>query len=135
MNILVQVFDQYFTCIKLSYYLYLTNFNYLLQGMLTFPLMYWSLFARCLMSVVLPRLLTKRGRFLIYSLIVCLLTTYTVVSYLLICLNTVAAIESDDKIIKISLLIIKIVYNRKTYKKKSNAGNYLLVYSTIRRNK
>ena len=46
---------------------------------------------------------------------------------------TFAAIESVDKIIKISLLIIKIEYNRNTYnKKKTNDGNYPLVYKTYK---
>ena len=44
-------------------------------------------------------------------------TVYTLVDYCIV--YTVAEIESDDKIIKTSLLIIKIEYNRNTYKKKN----------------
>ena len=36
---------------------------------------------------------------------------------------TVAAIEIDDKIIKISLLIIKIEYKRNAYRKTTNDAN------------
>ena len=43
-----------------------------------------------------------------------------------ITLYTVAAIENVDKIIKISLLIIKIEYNRNTYKIKTSDRNYPL---------
>ena len=45
---------------------------------------------------------------------------------------TVAAIESVDKIIKISLLVIKIEYNRNTYKKQTSDGNYPVVYKTYK---
>ena len=53
-------------------------------------------------------LLVDNFRHLIFSLenIVLYIVVYILYSY------TVAAIESDDKIIKFSLLIIKIVYNR-----------------------
>ena len=48
---------------------------------------------------------------------------------------TVAEIKIAYKIIKISLLIIKIEYHRNTYKEKINDGYYPLVYKRINKYK